>query len=494
MITHLHPSQPLRDHFVNDYGKRTRLENCVITGRERGRATAKGRETLLYIVTHQDFPDQEFRVSAHSFKCTIACPNPADVFPVEQRRRVRPRTEAAAVAASENPEENDQRHSVFDEPASVQQHEGRGFGRTEVIELREQGITVDDDNEPLPENVEPDPTPNITPGEWINLRQCIRESSPHNGKLEGRWKNKSWAEISRMSPLQIWLMCMPVDYLENVVIKKLNDVLDVPTDLQEFVTVLGCIHFMACYQGVSDRRDWWSMKPISTKEGAPFRLNEYISWKRFDKITSAMVYTDEPTPTFKDGFHQQRGIQDAFNDHYEKNYEPGWWNCIDESMAIWLNKYCPGFMFVPRKPHPFGNEYHTICDGSLEGDSRPILWRAMIQEGKDRPTELGSKKYDVPGKPTVGLVCRMVEPIKGTGKCVTGDSGFCVSLACVELLRKMGVYSQFLIKKRGRYWPKGVPGDMIDQHFTDKPIGHSETWATTFEGVPFFIHCTKGML
>ena len=163
-------------------------------------------------------------------------------------------------------------------------------------------------------------------------------------------------------------------------------------------------------------------------------------------------------------------------------------------MAIWLNKYCPGFMFVPRKPHPFGNEYHTICDGSLEGESRPILWRAMIQEGKDRPPQLGNKKYDVTGKPTVGLVCRMVEPIKGTGKCVTGDSGFCVSLACVELLRKMGVYSQFLIKRRGRYWLKGVPGDMIDQHFTDKPIGHSETWATTIEGVPFFIHFTKGML
>jgi hypothetical protein len=32
-------------------------------------------------------------------------------------------------------------------------------------------------------------------------------------------------------------------------------------------------------------------------------------------------------------------------------------------MNTWLNKYCPGFMVVPRKPHPYGNEYHSITDG-----------------------------------------------------------------------------------------------------------------------------------
>ena len=47
-------------------------------------------------------------------------------------------------------------------------------------------------------------------------------------------------------------------------------------------------------------------------------------------------------------------------------------------------------------------------------------------KGKDRPTELGKKKWEELGK-TVGLMLRMCEPIFSTGECVVLDSGFCVS-------------------------------------------------------------------
>jgi hypothetical protein len=125
-------------------------------------------------------------------------------------------------------------------------------------------------------------------------------------------------------------------------------------------------------------------------------------------------------------------------------------------MAFWLNKFCPGFMCVPWKPHEFGNEYHTICDGLLGGgNGRPILWRTMIQEGKDCPKELGNKKYHVNKKPTVGLVCQMVEPIKGSRKCITGDSGFCVPQACVELLRTNGCVQPIPYQEEGAVLASG---------------------------------------
>ena len=212
----------------------------------------------------------------------------------------------------------------------------------------------------------------------------------------------------------------------------------------------------------------------------------------WEDICTALRYTLRPAPEFVDKFHPVRELQDAFNEYYKNEYCPGWWNCLDESMSVWYNKFCPGFMCVPRKPHPFGNEYHTICDGELDGPSNPILWHAEIQEGKDRPVQLGPKKYDEKGK-TVGLMCRMVEPIKSSGKCVTMDSGFNVSMGIVDMERVQGVYGQALIKKRGRFWPKGVPGDAIDDHFRDKAIGHSETLQLLFDGHPFFIHCTKGL-
>jgi hypothetical protein len=293
-----------------------------------------------------------------------------------------------------------------------------------------------------------------------------------------------------MSALQLWMMAFPVDYLRDVVLPEINEVLEVRATLQEVLCHLGCFYYMACFTGIDDRRKWWSRDPPSMRGGAPFRLNEYMSGARFQAITTAYRLTNLNPPEYIDKFFEIRQLQDAFNKHYETNYNPGWWNCVDESISVWLDKFCPGFMCVPRKPHPFGNEYHTICDGFLDG-GYPIMWRAMIQEGKDRPPELGPKKFSENG-PTCGVMMRMVEPLRGSGKCVTGDSGFSVSQGCVEMDRKLGVYGQFLVKKRGRYWPKGVPGDMIEEHFKDKPIGHSETWETTFDGHPFFVHCTKG--
>ena len=87
----------------------------------------------------------------------------------------------------------------------------------------------------------------------------------------------------------------------------------------------------------------------------------------------------------------------------------------------WFNKRAPGFMCVGRKPHPFGNERHTICCAITS-----ILWRAHILEGNDRQTELGNNKWEELGK-AVGLMLQMREPIFSTGKCVVLDSGFCVS-------------------------------------------------------------------
>ena len=90
-------------------------------------------------------------------------------------------------------------------------------------------------------------------------------------------------------------------------------------------------------------------------------------------------------------------------------------------------------------------------------------------EGKDRPTELGKKKWEDLGK-TVGLMLRMCEPIFLTVNCVVLDSGFCVSKGITALL-EFGVYDDALIKKR-KYCPKGVLVYAIDQYFADKDVTH----------------------
>ena len=107
----------------------------------------------------------------------------------------------------------------------------------------------------------------------------------------------------------------------------------------------------------------------------------------------------------------------------------------------WFKKWDPGFMCVSCKPHPFGNERHTICCALVS-----IMWRAQIVERKDKPTKLGLKKWEELEK-TVGLMLIMCEPIFSSGKCVVLDSEFCVSKGITALL-KVGVYAAVLIKKQ----------------------------------------------
>ena len=94
----------------------------------------------------------------------------------------------------------------------------------------------------------------------------------------------------------------------------------------------------------------------------------------------------------------------AFNEHMSASYTPSWLNCLDESMNTWKDKFCPGFMSVPRKPHPLGNEYHSIADGD---DGKAIMWRIKLQEGKDRPKDAAGKflfpsKFEEKKTPQIG--------------------------------------------------------------------------------------------
>ena len=98
----------------------------------------------------------------------------------------------------------------------------------------------------------------------------------------------------------------------------------------------------------------------------------------------------------------------------------GWVSCLDESMSVWTNRWtCPGWMFVPRKPHPIGNEYHSICC-SISG----IMYQVELVEGKDRPKEIQKVEFEEKGK-TSGLFLRLCKPLFGTGKVVILDSGLC---------------------------------------------------------------------
>jgi hypothetical protein len=209
-------------------------------------------------------------------------------------------------------------------------------------------------------------------------------------------------------------------------------------------------------------------------------------------INSALRYTKKPPPIeFVDKFHDVRELINAFNEHYSDEYLPSWLNCLDESMNTWLNNYAPGFMCVPRKPHPFGNEYHSIADGD---DGKPIMWRIRLQEGKDRP-KLSSGRWAFPSKyasetKTGELMLFMTEPIHNTGKVLCMDSGFCVKTGIIALHKKGGS-GQSLIKKQGKFWLKHVPRSTLELEFFDSELGTAKTYVQTIEDTKSLFTATR---
>lgn len=182
-----------------------------------------------------------------------------------------------------------------------------------------------------------------------------------------------------------------------------------------------------------------------------------MSHNRFDEILQELTFTNKEAPSFKDRFWEICYMVDAWNKNMVENFILGWITCLDESMSPWTNKWtCPGYICLPRKPHPFGNKFHTIFCG-LCG----IMFTIELLEGKYHLREILLPENTL--GPTVGLLLILCRSLYTTGKVVIFDSGFCDLQGIIEL-RKKGVFAGALIKKR-RYWPKYVPGDAIDEKF-----------------------------
>ena len=233
-----------------------------------------------------------------------------------------------------------------------------------------------------------------------------------------------------------------------------------------------------------NRHDYWRVSEINLFEGAPFRLNNFMPRNRFDEIGQCLGFTDiNPPPVYTDKFFLIRQMVKEWNENMARVFSPGWVSCLDESMMEWTNMYsCPGFMYVPRKPHPLGNEWHTIACG-ISG----ILYCVELVEGKDAPPEIKPDFINL-GK-TPSLLLRLTRKLFGTGKVVILDSGFCVLQGLIELAKK-GVYASSVIKKR-RYWPKYVDGESIKKHFEDKPLGSYDELPGRLDNVPFHIFAMK---
>ena len=79
------------------------------------------------------------------------------------------------------------------------------------------------------------------------------------------------------------------------------------------------------------------------------------------------------------------------------HFDPSCVSVIYQSIQERINYYnCPGRVFVPCKPRPFGNNYHTIVFAKSK-----VVYNVDIVEGEDRPILMGKKEFEERGETAV---------------------------------------------------------------------------------------------
>jgi hypothetical protein len=328
-----------------------------------------------------------------------------------------------------------------DERASIQE-------TTVLLEERH----FSNDNEPAPENIpstlplNPNDGPAWSEG-YSHPGVCPREISRsmlHTRLMTGEINNYQADGMSRGS---IFLHFCPLKYWDDVIVSATNE-----TDpglhltLRELVLWVALRLLMAT-QKVSDVRAWFqtSRRPCMNT-GVPVHLNKLMSGKRFFRILHALTFqlaADFAANRNPDRFREQRPLQTAWNDNMEFAYTPGELLVLDESVMRWLTqRTCPGWMFLPRKPWPFGGESHTIAD-----KANNVIFRLGYSEGRDRPTGTRKEFEGEYGQGVISMLLRLCKTVFGSGRTVYLDSGFCVLQGIVALGLK-GLFACAQIKSR----------------------------------------------
>ena len=85
--------------------------------------------------------------------------------------------------------------------------------------------------------------------------------------------------------LECFLLFYPRDYSKLLLIPQtIKHLSHRDIDFYELLIFVGCWIYMACFEGVVDRRMWWSNMEVNIFEGEPGRLTKYMSLKRFEDI------------------------------------------------------------------------------------------------------------------------------------------------------------------------------------------------------------------
>ncbi len=163
---------------------------------------------------------------------------------------------------------------------------------------------------------------------------------------------------------------------------------------------------------------------------------------------------------------------------------------LDESMSGWRPKTSkfgglPNYTYEPRKPVPLGTMFRNgveCMSGVLV--HQDVVQLSEVQSRKDFFNELSH----LPGEVYINVhASEVLRQVSGAGipegGWVGGDAWFGSVLAAVEVKKRLGVYSTFVVKQNVDYFPMIPLCSVLKARYGDRPAGHWVVFCTELSGV-----------
>ena len=472
-ITNIFPKNEAKKIYINDYHRKTKIP-FIVTGLKKKTKVQKNKTNYVLTLKFKKdddkqhlLPDQhgiEWFSNVSMCKLMVAGPPAQLFFPPQPRVNTRKR----------GPSRNS---SIRTQPVSMRMLDPSANNDGDRSDLDESDA---DDFQYVEEQEAPAVATPAAAARGVDARYNVQWEDEFQSEIafNGRGirektkpKMAGIEDASALSPCDFYKKFLPMKYIAADLLPATNRELEKNgiksvTNKAEFLGWLGIWINISLYPGFAPR-DFFSLTKREFDFHPPY-LGVYVTGKHFEQINSHLTLTMQELPkTYRDRFWWVRPLIDAFNKETQEDFIAGWLIVLDKSMVVFLNKYAPGWTVVKRKPHPMGNEYHTTACCNTK-----IIFHIEIVEGKDQPKEgphATGKFEEEFGSKMGALVVRMMEGVRGSGRCVILDSGFGYVPSVVQLKNK-GLFSKAYIKKHV-YWPKYTKAQEAVNEMSNQEVG-----------------------
>ena len=157
--------------------------------------------------------------------------------------------------------------------------------------------------------------------DWKAPDVCYRKSQNIGNTQASLWFLNDGIDV-KPALLQQFEMLFPKEFVQQVILIELNKIIvGEHAQYSKSLRWLGLWFLMATLVGPR-WRNFWTSSPVDEFEGAPFRLNRWMSRTRFEAIVSALRFTDREAPRQKDGFWEIQQMIEAWNEIWQPTFAP----------------------------------------------------------------------------------------------------------------------------------------------------------------------------